>query len=321
MSGSPARTSPKDFFLHLLAIVLLYVSVGAFLSLVFSYINIQLPDALSYGYERTAEFASIRWTTAILIVVFPVHILCMWLLYRDMKQEPEKAELRVRKWLLYFTLFLAALLQIGDLIALIYNFLNGEITMRFLLKVVAVLAVAGAVFGYELWDLRRTNFQSASTPKRVTGAVAAVVLAVVVGGFFAAGSPMHQRKVRFDERRVNDLQTIQGQVVNHYQFKRKLPLMPSELTDDISGFSVPVDPDTGKSYEYRVTGTLKFQLCASFETASDGTNGTPRMPAPYGDSYGQNWAHGTGRACFDRTVDPEFYPPRTTEKDGVVFPG
>ena len=72
---------------------------------------------------------------------------------------PEKRNLRIRKWLIYFTLFAAALIIIGDLVALIFSLLGGELTVRFLLKVVTIFFVAGSVFYYYLWDLRRHNIE------------------------------------------------------------------------------------------------------------------------------------------------------------------
>ena len=42
------KTSPKDFFLHLLAIATLYASAINFGTLIFKYIDLALPDPLSY---------------------------------------------------------------------------------------------------------------------------------------------------------------------------------------------------------------------------------------------------------------------------------
>ena len=61
----------------------------------------------------------------------------------------------IRRWLTYFTLFVAAGFLIGDLTTLVYNVLGGEITIRFSLKVIVVGAIAGTIFGYYLRDLRR----------------------------------------------------------------------------------------------------------------------------------------------------------------------
>src|SRR5438132_4874360 len=43
------------------------------------------------------------------------------------------------KWLIYLTLFVAALIIIGDLVSLIYNFLGGDVTIKFVLKALSVL--------------------------------------------------------------------------------------------------------------------------------------------------------------------------------------
>jgi hypothetical protein len=57
--------------------------------------------------------------------------------------------------LTYITLFVAAGVLIGDLISLVFNFLGGELTVRFVLKVLTVGVIAGTIFGHYLWDLRK----------------------------------------------------------------------------------------------------------------------------------------------------------------------
>lgn len=60
----------------------------------------------------------------------------------------------IRKWLTYITLYIATGIIVGDLITLVTYVLNGDLTLRFVLKVLVVLVIAGSVFGYYLWDLR-----------------------------------------------------------------------------------------------------------------------------------------------------------------------
>ena len=67
--------------------------------------------------------------------------------------DPNKRHSRVRRWLTYTTLFLAASILVGDVISLIYSLLGGEITSRFLLKVLVVGFIAGTVFWYYLSTL------------------------------------------------------------------------------------------------------------------------------------------------------------------------
>ena len=139
--------SPKDVFLHLFAIIALYISAGAFMSLIFDYINIYLPDALN-SYETQAAYGSIRWAIASLVVVFPAYLYSSWALERGYAANPATRELRTRKWLIYFTLFLAAIIIAGDVVSLVYSFLNGDLTTRFALKAVTVFLISGAVFAH-----------------------------------------------------------------------------------------------------------------------------------------------------------------------------
>lgn len=153
----PEKTSPKDVFLHLLSIVTLYTCAVAFLVLVFQYVNVVFPDPVSPDgyYAASGSYRAIRWSIASLVVFFPVYLLTMRHLEKSYQKNPSKRGLRIRKWLIYFTLFAAALIILGDLVTLIYRFLEGELTVRFILKVLAVLFVAGSVFGYYFWDVRR----------------------------------------------------------------------------------------------------------------------------------------------------------------------
>lgn len=153
------KVTPKDFFLHLLSMTALYVSAISFLVLIFQYVNIAFPDPLEYGYYFNSDgaYRAIRWALASIIIVFPLYLLSNKFLNKLYVASPEKRELKVRKWLVYFTLFVASITIVGDLVRLVFNFLEGEITIRFLLKVLAVLFVAGSVFAYYLWDLRKHN--------------------------------------------------------------------------------------------------------------------------------------------------------------------
>lgn len=145
--------------------------------------------------------------------------------------------------------------------------------------------------------------------------VSVVVAVVVIVGFFIVGSPLTQRIRRFDERRVNDLQAIQWEVVNYWQMKAALPATLGALRNDIRGFVPPQDPETNAAYEYSAEGPLSFSLCATFAMANgDGADGITR-PIPAKGIEGDNWAHGAGRTCFTRTIDKDLYPPSWSKAD------
>jgi hypothetical protein len=310
-SIEPKRISPKEAFLYLLMIGTLYASVVSFLTLLFQYVNIYVPDILDY-YSTESALGNLRWAVAMLSVLFPVFVWVSWLLYRESVADMAKLSGRFRKWLLYLTIFISGIVIMSDLVSLIYNFLDGDLTTRFILKSLSVLVVAAAVFGYYLWEIRR---KEALAPKKMTYFIYAVVALVTVGivvGFFVAGSPFAKRAERLDERRISDLQIIQGNIVNFYQRKGVLPENLNALRDDISGFVTPADPESSP-YEYSITDKLSFRLCATFSKKGDSAyqdRGMMARPTIYGAPYGgmENWDHDMGHQCFDRTIDPQIYP-------------
>lgn len=306
---------PRDVFLYLLSIITLIVSAISFGVLVFQYINIYFPDLLNdYYFSPSSYYGSIRQALAALIVIFPVYVWVSRFLKKDIDENPEKRELKIRKWLLYLTVFVAALVIIGDLVTLINTFLNGELTKRFILKILAIFFIAGSIFSYYFSELRelRTRGKEVLDWVGVYKWVVVVVVILAIGfGFYVAGSPQNQRTVRFDERRTQDLSSLQNQVVNYWQKKNELPKTLDQMANDILGITIPRDPKTGAPYEYKVVGSLKFELCAMFETSSLDQNifGPKAVPAryPYPGNEIQTWQHKAERTCFERTIDPELF--------------
>lgn len=308
------KMTAKDFFLHIAVIALLYTGTVALLNILFNVINVAFPQVTQYSYYNST---SISLPVATLVVVFPLFLFLANVLRKGYAEDPSRKDYPVRKWLIYITLFITGAVLAGDLVTLIYYFLDGrEMTVAFLLKILSVLVVTGCIFGYYMDDLkdRLTN-----TRRNIWRVVAAVlVIGSIVAGFSVLGTPQSQRMLRYDSQKVSDLQSIQWQIVNYWQQKGVLPATLTELQDTISGFRAPTDPQTQTSYEYVRTSTLAFNLCATFNKSVQGTGNSMVTPQGYPasdiwDPYsklGENWQHEAGRQCFERTIDPELYPVR-----------
>lgn len=310
------KVSAKDFFLYLAQAVALYVSAGSLITLLFGIINFLVVDPAAGSFAYGGYSGGMRFAIASLVIIFPLYLFLAWYSRKGIVKEPEKAELWVRTWFVYITLFIAGVIVIGDLVAVLNSFLGGELTLRFALKVLTLLIVAGAVFGYYFYDLRRSKSDTKIVRTSLVWISAVVVLAALVGGFVVMGSPFAQRDYRLDETRVNDLSQIQWEIVNYWQNKDELPDELSMLEDSLRAFRVPTDPITGAPYEYTKTGELSFELCAVFARGSR-DDGIGRGPFP--DRLGSsdtflggenNWEHDAGRQCFERTIDPDFFPAR-----------
>jgi len=305
------KASPKHVFLHLFVIIMLYFSAVNFLILLFQYINYFITDELYKTDYYQIMFSSglIRFALASLIIVFPIFIFTSRYLNKSYAKSPAIREMRIRKWLIYFTLFVAALVMVGDLVRIILTFLEGEMTVRFILKALSILFVTGLVFYYYLCDLKKEEKNHPEIKYFVWGIVVAV-LATIITGFFIVGSPKNERLRRFDYERLGRLQEIQSQVINYWRSKEYLPVVLADLNDEISGFVAPVDPETNEPFEYRIIEPDKFELCAKFNLASEEDEMKYYSePMYYGKPNSENWKHDAGRVCFERKIDKEFYPP------------
>jgi hypothetical protein len=145
--------SAREAFMYVLMFATLYLSAYNVGDLLFSVIDQRFPDPASQ-YPEAYALESIRWSLSSLVVAFPIFLWVTSLIARMVRRDPTKRASKIRWRLTYVTLFIAACVLIGDVITIIHSFLAGELTMRFVLKVVTVAAISGTVFGYYLPDLR-----------------------------------------------------------------------------------------------------------------------------------------------------------------------
>ncbi len=288
------KTSPRDVFLHLLSIITLYIGLISLVVLLFQYVDYSFPDELGRSFWRLAS--NVRRSMAALIVAWPAYLWVQYLLQKEARKQPDKHDLTLKRWLSYLTLFIAALIIIIDLITLLNNFLAGELTVSFILKVAAVLLVLGAVFWYYHWDLQK--WQADSSRPKLAALISSVIVGVsIVAGFFIIGSPAEQRARRFDERRINDLQFLQVQIVDYWRRQEKLPQSLDDLQNDLVNFELPHDPASNQPYDYKLKDDNTFELCADFDLASEDKSVELK--------FGRQWQHPAGYYCFPYTIDPQ----------------
>ena len=146
--------SARDAFMYLILFSTLYISAFNFGKLLFQFIDMAFPDPAALPRVVARIPANIRMAAASIIVAFPIFLYVSRLVNRAIRLDPNERNSTIRKWLTYLTLFVAASVLIGDVIALVYNFLGGDLTIQFTLKVLTIAVIAGPAFGYYLWDLR-----------------------------------------------------------------------------------------------------------------------------------------------------------------------
>lgn len=311
----PDAGSARDAFFHLLSFTALTATVGSLVYLLFDYLNRWLPDP-AFPQYGISDFSGIRWSIAVILLSFPLFLWMQRLLQREFSEHPEKLASGVRKWLTYLTLFVTACTLVGDGISLIFSLLQGDMTLRFFLKVIVILVLAGLPFSYYLQTLRLPSegFTLHPIHRRMLLLSTAIVLIVVVWGFLITGGPLYGRLQRYDAERLSDLQTIQNGIhelvfgyaydVNPSPVPLPNPLPPSleDAAARVTGQRLHiVDPQTQEPYEYRLTSDHSFDLCAVFALPRD-------------TEYDVSWNHPSGRACFSfdyAKTGPKAVPART----------
>ena len=321
------------FFLCLGLLITLITSVVSFLNLVFSTLEKRFPDVLNatyqYGYS-TYDYENIRMALATLIIFFPVFLIISYFWKKFTKGEIGYFDEIIKKWVIYIILFLSSIVVVIDLVTLVKYFVGGEITDRFIYKIIITLIV-GVWVGkhYFISEIRKESEKIKKISNTISAFLAVVFfIGAISYSFMVMGSPFKQRSFRLDDRRVNDLQSIQYQVINYWQQKEKLPATLSDLSNPISGYSLPVDPEfeKGNVYEYIVKDKLTFELCGTFALPMPkgwreyNYGGGINMPTiavdvkqassvAYPGGVNESWDHQSGRTCFERTIDKDIYPP------------
>lgn len=148
--------SAREVFTYLVVFAALYTAAYNVGALAFHLIDRVFPTRFgASAYASRALLDDIRWNISAIIVAFPLFAVLFQKTNRAVAKDPTKRGSRPRQWLTYLTLFVTGVWLAGDVMALVYNALGGELGARFLLKVVTVAVIAGGIFTYFLRDVRQ----------------------------------------------------------------------------------------------------------------------------------------------------------------------
>lgn len=309
------KASVADVVLNFFSFILLGIVTTALGTLYFSVIEKAFPDALRSGYyDMSSVESSIHYAIAALLIGFPLYYAAMRLWFRAFRNNENRSESKLSKWVTYLVLLAASVTIVGDLIAVVFTLLEGEITMRFFLKALVILVIAGIIFGFYFLERRMVQYRKdvpQTTFRSFAFAVTALVLIGIVLGFLVGGSPETARKRTLDAKRSSDLSSLSSCIESYASDLGSLPVSLSALKQSsMYAYCSQYmrDPETLDEYDYRIVTAERiqgqarigeFELCADFVLASDGTGGTPAM---YRSSSALWDEHPAGRACDTATA-------------------
>lgn len=140
------------------------------------------------------------------------------------------------------------------------------------------------------------------------------VSSAAVYGFIAGGSPFELRGKKFDQTRIQRIQSLSSSVDSYFSTNKKLPQNLGEIFKDqqaTPGYNRDYykDPETNQEFEYDPKGDYSYEICANFSA-----DPPKKEQNAYYDSYRTNFnQYKKGRHCFDLTISgyKNYFPSPT----------
>lgn len=315
-----AYGSAREAFLLIVYFSLLGMVATQVGGLAFAWIDRFFADELTrnaYGFSWANS--GMRWSIASLLVGYPIFLFLGWRLAAKKRRDPDRRRSRVRAWLTYVTLIFAAGALIGDLVAVVYQFLEGGLEARFAAKAGVVGVISSAI----LWNYSR-DAESMSSRIDLFGRALAIVTTAVVAllvfwAFSVVRSPASARARVGDDQRVEHLITMTRLADCHLTYFGGLAPEFEPMRAALAGLGgrqpiaagctepAPVDPVSGADYGYRLIDADTYELCAIFQGGwpeGDGAGEPSRRTINdyYSPSSLQRTLQlpgGAGEACFE----------------------
>jgi hypothetical protein len=142
----------RDAFYYLLNFITLAFWTIALGQIFYMLIERRFPDALDAG-SMSSIRDELAGQLAAVIVTFPVFLVVHSLIQRQLRKRPDLYYSPVRRWLTYVALVLAAIVLVADAVWFVTSFLQGQLSVRFVLDSLVLLVLGGGVFLYYLMTM------------------------------------------------------------------------------------------------------------------------------------------------------------------------
>lgn len=283
-------------FYYLLVLVALSFAAVGIGQILFQVINAIFPES-TYYYDGALSQSTLRFGISSVIVAAPIYWFVTHLINKELAKKELDPHSAVRKWLTYLILFVSSITVLGLLIGILNSFLNGELTVKFVLKWLTVLVISGTIFLYYLYDIRREDFRENRIIRIFRAVFILLALGSLIAGFLYVDFPSEVRAQREDQARVDRLRSITYQIDEYYRKNEQLPQQLSDITTLPGQLK---DPVTEEPFGYTIKGETEYELCASFETSNkeEAESGTPRSEYWVDPDF----VHGKGQECFTKEV-------------------
>ena len=285
------------YMLSLVALIFMALSAGM---IVFQIINKLIKDIIEQ-YSGSFNSGSLKFAISALIISTPIYYFTARQIYKNLYTGALSKDSGIRKWLTYFILLVSSVVMIGWLIGTINTFLDGDLTLKFALKSLTAVAIAGAVFGFYFYDIKREEVAGKKDMiiKTFFWTSLIIILAVFIGSLFIVESPRETRLRKIDEAVLNRFNSIDNAINMYFADMEKMPEDLNKISDYSNYLSKDdlADPETDKQFNYNVLSEKKYELCGDFRTSNLDQED---IRAEY---LKERWPHDSGYQCLMQLVN------------------
>ncbi len=290
------------YVISLISLIALATAVG---SILFQIINKNVVDVLG-ELRGSYSSSSLRFALASIIISAPVYYYVAYLINKSLFKGELEKESEIRKWLSYLILLISFVVMSGWFVGIVFNFLDGELTLKFILKALVAVGITATIFSYYFYDLKRTEFEGVknNVNKIYFYASLLVVLASMVSAFIFVESPKEARQMKIDIETLNRLNQVEMSVQQYYSLNE---FLPNSLEDLLTGNNIFLrenslyNPTTKEAFEYTIVDETKYEICTSFLMSNKDQVNDYRY-------INDSWLHDSGRQCFVRSVADTLAP-------------
>lgn len=292
----------KHAFLYLTSFFTLgctAVSIGV---LFFQLINFYFPEEIR-TYTTLFSEDAVKFSLSLLIIAAPVFFFITRNINRNIAKKDLDMDSGVRRWLTYIVMFITVGIVIGDLVSVVYSFLDGELTVRFILKALTLLIISGGIFLYYLMDMRNKDLSYRMRRNNMWSLVFWIlVLVPLFWSFVIMENPQEARLRKIDDATEQAVQNIKYAVEDFTGRSGRLPNDLNEISN--SAYYYPDTPEAKKvTYSVSNAPQGEYRLCAEFNQSTD-----ERSRSYY---YNPELKHPAGMHCFSLMVTKSLLIPST----------
>ncbi len=149
-----------DTFLH----VLMFINLCIYATALNMVQHVLIEKLLGSGYQNRFSGAYYLYSdgsnflltsaASAIIVSLPLFIVLFMRIHRMTLQDPTLKELKSRKTLIYTTLVVTFVIMLGNVISILYKFLNGEVTFNTFFHFLSPVTICSLIFAYYIKEAK-----------------------------------------------------------------------------------------------------------------------------------------------------------------------